>query len=273
MDDSNTHVAMSMAMHKGDAPIVMGQLGQSLDGRIATVIGESKYINGAYALDHLHELRASVDAVVVGVGTIVADDPLLTVRRVSGRSPARVVLDPSGRADPDAHCFQDDGARRVVVRRTGVAAPLAPGVEVVALEAEAAFAPAGILAALRASGFARILVEGGARTLSAFLEAGCIDVVHIFVSPVILGSGRNGFELPPVERIAEAMRPAATRVHVFPDGDVLFECHLSQSHAERGKPWHTGISKSRRLGSTRRRLDGSTGSSRSWFFSSSRPGS
>lgn len=232
MDDINTNVAMKVAMHKSDAPIVMGQLGQSLDGRIATVSGESKYINGTHALDHLHGLRASVDAVVVGVGTVVADDPLLTVRRVAGASPARVVLDPSGRADPQARCFRDDGARRVVVRRPGVDAPIAAGVEVLSLDGDAGFAPGAVLAALRALGFGRILVEGGARTLSAFIQADCVDVVHVFVSPVILGSGRHGLDLEPVERIAEALRPASTRVAVFPDGDVLFECHLHRPQGE-----------------------------------------
>ncbi len=219
-------------MHKSDAPIVMGQLGQSLDGRIATVGGESKYINGSHALDHLHGLRADVDAVVVGVGTVVADDPLLTVRRVDGPSPARVVLDPTGRADPGARCFREDGVRRVVVRRVGVNTPLAPGVETVALDGSRAFAPADVLAALRGAGFRRILVEGGARTLSAFVEAGAIDVVHVFVSPVILGSGRPGLELAPIESLKAALRPAQTRVQVFPDGDVLFECHLRAAPAE-----------------------------------------
>ena len=79
-----------------DRPFVVAQLGQSLDGRIATVSGDSRGINGSDALDHLHALRASVDAVVVGVGTVIADDPQLTVRRVSGRHPARVVIDPAG---------------------------------------------------------------------------------------------------------------------------------------------------------------------------------
>jgi len=80
-----------------DQPFVVAQLGQSLDGRIATVTGESRWINGDSTLEHLHRLRAHVDAVVVGVGTAEADDPLLTVRRVDGPSPARVVLDLGGR--------------------------------------------------------------------------------------------------------------------------------------------------------------------------------
>lgn len=217
----------------GAAPLVIAQLGQSLDGRIATVSGESKYINGPHALDHLHALRAAVDAVVVGVGTVVADDPLLTVRRVEGKSPARVVIDPSGRADPRAKCFQADGARRVVLRRPGATGRLAPGVEVAELEGEGAFAPAAILQVLGRLGFRRVLVEGGARTLSAFIAAGCVHSLHVFVSPVILGSGRPGLELPGRETLAAALRPPAV-VRVFPDGDVLFECDLQQCDLQHG---------------------------------------
>ena len=79
-----------------DDIMAIGQLGQSLDGRVATPTGHSHYINGPAGLNHLHRLRALVDAVVVGIGTAVADDPQLTVRRVSGPQPVRVVIDPKG---------------------------------------------------------------------------------------------------------------------------------------------------------------------------------
>jgi diaminohydroxyphosphoribosylaminopyrimidine deaminase/5-amino-6-(5-phosphoribosylamino)uracil reductase len=81
-------------------PFVVAQLGQSLDGRIATLAGESQWINRDGALDHVHRLRAAVDAVVVGVGTVIADNPRLNVRRVAGRNPARVVIDPSATIPP-----------------------------------------------------------------------------------------------------------------------------------------------------------------------------
>ena len=92
-----------------DHLVVVGQIGQSIDGRIATVTGHSKYINGPAGLAHLHRLRALVDAVLIGIGTAVADDPLLTVRRCAGPSPARIVLDPRGRLPPDAKVLTADG--------------------------------------------------------------------------------------------------------------------------------------------------------------------
>jgi diaminohydroxyphosphoribosylaminopyrimidine deaminase / 5-amino-6-(5-phosphoribosylamino)uracil reductase len=77
-----------------DRPFIVAQLGQSLDGRIATISGDSRWINGPAALDHLHRLRSHVDAVVVGIGTIIADDPQLTVRCVSGPQPVGIIIDP-----------------------------------------------------------------------------------------------------------------------------------------------------------------------------------
>src|SRR5471032_3238267 len=107
-----------------DGLVVVGQIGQSLDGRIATESGHSKYINGPAGLNHLHRLRALVDAVVVGVGTALADDPQLTVRRVAGPSPARVVLDPRGRLPAGARLLAQDGSRRLVMTAAGVRSPL-----------------------------------------------------------------------------------------------------------------------------------------------------
>ncbi|CAA9357234.1 MAG: Possibly 2,5-diamino-6-ribosylamino-pyrimidinone 5-phosphate reductase, fungal [uncultured Microvirga sp.] len=207
-----------------DRPVVIAQLGQSLDGRIATVSGDSKYINGPSALDHLHRLRARVDAVVVGVGTLLADDPLLTVRRVEGRSPARVVIDPTGRAPADARFFADDGAGRLVV--CGDTAAVPKPAEAIRLPATGrSLCPRAIVAALAARGFRRILIEGGARTISAFIDAGCVDRLHILLAPLILGSGKPGLDLRPITTLGEALRPA-TRTYPLEDGDVLFDCDL-----------------------------------------------
>jgi diaminohydroxyphosphoribosylaminopyrimidine deaminase/5-amino-6-(5-phosphoribosylamino)uracil reductase len=209
-----------------DDLVVVGQLGQSLDGRIATETGHSKYINGPGGLVHLHRLRTLVDAVVIGVGSVIADDPQLTVRRVAGPHPARIVIDPKGRLCADARVFAEDGVQRIVFTAQGTRCASSCGVEVVALPVvEGQLAPAAILAELASRGMRRILVEGGANTISRFITAGCLDRLHVMVAPIILGAGGPGLMLPPLERADQAPR-MPIRVHRI-DDDVLFDCDLS----------------------------------------------
>ena len=213
-------------------PFVVAQLGQSLDGRIATVDGCSHYINGAAALDHLHRLRACVDAVVVGIGTVVADDPRLTVRRCRGASPARVVIDPRGRLPATARCLGDDAAVFVV---RGLDAPAAPAGETVRVphDADGRLDPPAIVAALAARGLRRLLIEGGATTISHFLATGAVDRLHVAVAPLIIGSGVPGLALPPVPALEAALRPP-TAVHLLADGNVLFDCDIAAVRRKEG---------------------------------------
>lgn len=206
-------------------PFVVAQLGQSLDGRIATLNGHSKYINRWAALDHLHRLRAEVDAVVVGVGTVVADDPLLTVRRVPGRSPVRVVIDAGGRLPHGARCLDDDGVRRIVLRAEPRPTPAGVEEMLVGRAEGGGLCPLSMVEALHAAGCRRILVEGGARTISLFLQHRAVDRLHVLVAPMIIGSGVPGIELPPISLVDDALRPT-THVHPLADGDVLFDCDL-----------------------------------------------
>lgn len=213
--------------------VTIGQIGQSLDGRIATPTGHSHYINGPAGLAHLHRLRALVDAVVVGVGTAIADDPQLTVRRVAGPNPARVVLDPNGRLPAKARLLASDGVRRIVVTASDTAAPVPGGVERIALARTGGqLAPGTILSALAELGLRRVLIEGGADTVARFLAAGCLDRLHVVVAPVILGSGRQGINLPPIERADEALR-VPVHTHRL-DGEVLFDCDLSSQRLSDG---------------------------------------
>ena len=209
-----------------DDLMVVAQLGQSIDGRIATASGHSKYINNAAGLDHLHRLRALVDAVVIGVGTALNDDPQLTVRRVAGPNPARVVIDPRGRLSGSARLLRPDGARRLLIVGNGAVPALGDGIEIIRLALTAGVAaPAAILNELRAKGFRRILVEGGTRTVSGFLASGCLDRMHVMVAPVILGDGLPSLALPPIERADDALRPPVSP-HLL-DGEVLFDIDLS----------------------------------------------
>lgn len=214
-------------------PFVIAQLGQSLDGRIATTTGESQYINGSSALDHLHTLRAHVDAVVVGIRTVLADDPHLTVRRVPGRSPACIVVDPNGRLPANARCLNGGARANLVVRSTVRAVPSGVDQVVVAADDGGRIAPSKIIEALFARGLRRVLIEGGADTVSRFIDGDCIDRLHVLVAPVIIGSGKPCLDLTPIGALDKALRPPAD-VYVLDDGNVLFDCDLRSGRGAKG---------------------------------------
>ena len=209
------------------ADLVIGQLGQSLDGRIATTSGHSHYVTSREDIRRLHRLRALVDAVVVGAGTIAADDPRLTVREVEGDNPVRVVLDPDDRLDPGHRVFADGAARTVVVRGAGPepgGASVEGSVLLLPVSGPGGFDLGAVLEALRAQGLRRVLVEGGGITVSRFLQAGLLDRLHVTVAPLLIGSGRAAFTLPPIETLAQALRPHCRHFHL--GEDVLFDLDL-----------------------------------------------
>lgn len=211
-------------------PFIVAQLGQSLDGRIATLTGDSRSIGASPSLDHLHAIRAHVDAVLVGIGTVIADDPRLNVRRCPGRNPARLVIDAKGRLSGAAKCLSGaDGARRIVFRAPGVAGePLPAGVEVVALQpsTNGRFFLPDLAWRLRELGFSRVLIEGGAQIISQAIDAGIVDRLHLMVSSVLIGSGQAGLDLAPIRSMREARRPP-TEITLLGAGEVLFDCDLA----------------------------------------------
>ena len=217
-----------MAAIHADQPFMIGQLGQSLDGRIATETGHSHYINGPDALAHLHRLRALVDAVVVGSNTVIADDPELTVRRVSGANPVRVVLDPSARTPLDARWRQDSDEQRLLIHREDVNAPdCGQHCERLALPTD----PTGqipvpaIIEALAARGYKRLLIEGGSTTVSHWLQSQQLNRLHLMIGTQIIGSGSVGLNLnPPIATMDQALRPTRTRYFPQADGDLLIDC-------------------------------------------------
>lgn len=208
-----------------DTMVVVGQIGQTLDGRIATVSGQSKYVNGSAGLIHLHQLRALVDAVIIGIGTALADDPQLTVRLVNGKSPARAVIDPKGRLPHKSLIWQEDGIQKIWIVADGVVVKPPPQVELLSLPAiEGRIDPAHVLQGLYARGLQRILVEGGAETISRFIMAKCLDRLHLIVAPIVMGSGRPSFNLPPIEHMDQAVR-LDVQTHLI-GSDVVFDCDL-----------------------------------------------
>jgi riboflavin-specific deaminase-like protein len=210
-------------------PWLLAQLGQSLDGCIATRGGDSSFVTGEQSLDHLHRLRALCDAVLVGAGTVAADDPQLTTRRVAGKHPARWVLDPAARLDGRARVFHDGQAptwwvcdeHSAAQARSRLAAAGGGAAQVLALAglADPRAGPARLLQALQDAGQRCVLVEGGGVTVSRLLAAGCLDRLHLVVAPVLIGAGRPGLQLTPQHpRMRDCPRPPA---RVFSLGDDL----------------------------------------------------
>ncbi len=209
-------------------PMTVGHLGQSLDGFIATHSGESQYVTGEENILHLHRMRALCDAVIVGAGTVAADDPQLTTRHVSGPSPVRVVLDPTRRLAEHYKVFNDDSAVTLYVcarslvrqgetqfgRATLVAVGEGPdGVDITE-----------VVRLLRGRGCDRIFVEGGGVTVSMFLEANLLDRLQIAIAPLLIGDGRPSIRLPARTTLSDCHRP---RYRVFRMGaDVLFDCEI-----------------------------------------------
>ena len=208
-------------------PFVVAHLGQSLDGRIATVDGSSQWVTGPEDVAHNHRMRALFDAVVVGAGTIHYDDPQLTVRLVPGPNPTRVVLDPRRRLRADHGVFTDGAAPTLVVcgepaSRRGVRLGQA---EVIGVPSQdGALCCAAVLDALAARGLRRIFIEGGGITVSRFLAAGCLHRLQITIAPLIIGSGRPSISLPEIGRLSDGLRPTVRKFDL--GRDVLFECRF-----------------------------------------------
>jgi riboflavin-specific deaminase-like protein len=210
---------------------VIGQLGQSLDGRIATETGASHYVTGPEDIRRLHRLRALVDAVIVGGGTVSADDPRLTVREVEGDNPVRVIIDPEARLDPQRRVFLDGEARTVLVRRapTELTRARSFGDEIaVPSLGDGLLDLSELVRALADQGLRRILVEGGGITVSRFLAARLLDRLHVAVAPMIIGSGRPSITLDPIRSLSEALRPPVR--HFRLGDDVLFDFDLSRGY-------------------------------------------
>lgn len=185
----------------------------TLDGKIATRTGDSKWISSEESRAKVHELRGGVDAVIVGRGTVVADDPLLTARPPGPRVAARVVLSASGALPEQCHLRATARDIPVIVftaagNESKLAGWAADGADVVALPAsDTALSPDAVLADLGRRRMTNVLVEGGAGVLGSFLDSQAADEFHVFVAPKLVGgpapSPVAGAGVP---RIADALR-------------------------------------------------------------------
>jgi len=205
-------------------PYVVVKYAQTLDGRIATRTGDSKWISGEEERRISHALRATSDAVLVGIGTVLTDDPQLTVRLVPGASPLRVILDSTLRIPKRARLLNDDASTMVIstsdARASSRNALHARGVAVHSVSPH----PAGVDAAeamrlLRALGVRSVLVEGGARVLTSFLKAGLADRLIVGIAPTILGAGTEAVGDLDIVSVANGLR--ITNQSIYRAGDDL----------------------------------------------------
>ena len=192
-------------------PLILGRIAQTLDGRIATASGESFWISGPEDILHTHRLRALFDAVVVGAGTVRADDPLLTTRHCPGPSPVRVVLDTDRRLGDAYRLFA--AAPRTILVCADDAPPKAPprAAEIMPVpRVPGGLDLAAIIAGLKTLGLSRIFIEGGGVTVSRFLAAGLLDRLHVTIAPLLLGTGIPAFTLPGVSHPDQGLRVSWT---------------------------------------------------------------
>ncbi len=206
------------------------KLATSLDGRIATASGESRWITGPEARAAAHRLRAAHDAVLVGVETALADDPELTVRLegYSGPQPARVVLDSRQRLPITAKLVQSAGLVPTYVVTTTAPDPalVDAGVRVLQVEAVGDGRPElhAVLEILGGHGLGAIMVEGGGQVAGSFLRCGLVHRLEWFRAPMILGGeGRPGIGALALTALADA--PRFRRVDAKPVGDDLWESY------------------------------------------------
>jgi len=217
---------------------------QSMDGRIATATGDSQWISGAETLRLAHELRARHDAIMVGVGTVIADDPQLTCRIDGGRNPHRVILDTTLKTPTSSHVAADaraipttvfhqrpnpgDPAEPDLAERAARLAALGVALRPVA-RARDGLDLRAVLAELRAMGFESLLVEGGSRLLTSLYAARAVDRVILVGAPVVIGAGTEAVRDLGLRRLADAWRGTTVGVRQAGD-DVVWE--ISFEHDE-----------------------------------------
>ncbi|MDB6060269.1 MAG: hypothetical protein JWM78_372 [Verrucomicrobiaceae bacterium] len=209
--------------------IAVGHLAQSLDGRIATTSGVSRWLSGDADLIHTHRMRAIADAVLVGANTVLHDDPQLTVRRCVGANPWRVVIDPERRLDGSQRVFHDEDTPTLLLAASDRAdvGETVGRAEVIPIARNAAgLDPHEIRRVLAQRGLNWLFVEGGGVTVSRFLAAGALDRLQITIAPVILGSGRPSVLLPEIADLTASLRPRTRRFDL--GDDILIECDFSR---------------------------------------------
>lgn len=192
----------------------IGQIGQSLDGKIALLNGNSHYINDKNSISYLHSLRSICDAVVVGVNTIRKDDPLLTTRAIKGPNPQRIIIDPSLKLTNKYQVFKD-GMPNIIFTHSKLNKKF-NNTQIYKLP-ERNFTNL-IYQNINRLGYKLVLVEGGSKTISKFLENKLLNIMQFIIAPTIIGSGINSINIEPITNLKNVIR---TKNNIFKFGKEI----------------------------------------------------
>lgn len=215
-------------------PFVTVKFAQSLDGRIATATADSKWITGEEARRFAHQLRSEHDSILVGIGTVLADDPELTVRLIEGRDPLRVVVDTNLRTPLTARVLANGAATGTLIvcaesaDRARMEAVEELGGEVLRLSVnndKPGIDIARLLEALGRRGIESVLVEGGQRIITSILAARAADRVIAIVAPKIIGKGIESIGDLGITHISDALTFASVSTLKL-GGDIVFDARL-----------------------------------------------
>jgi diaminohydroxyphosphoribosylaminopyrimidine deaminase / 5-amino-6-(5-phosphoribosylamino)uracil reductase len=232
-----TYARLNIVITRSDRssrPFVTVKFAQSLDGRIATSTGDSHWISGPSSLRFAHKLRREHDAVLVGIGTVLIDDPKLTVRLLKGRDPLRIVIDSELRIPLDARVLANGAAKGTLVATTTssdanrVRAIQNAGAEVLRLP-KAGKGPginiARLLDRLRRRGIQSVLVEGGQAIITSLLKARAVDRLVVIIAPKIIGQGLEAIGELGITKLERALTFSSVKFRRL-GNDIIFDARL-----------------------------------------------
>ena len=182
--------------------LVIAQIGQSIDGRIALNNGNSHYINNPKSIIYLHCLRSISDAIIVGSNTIKKDDPLLTTRKIKGTNPKRIIIDGSLSLNNKYKIF-NDGNENIIFTKSNKNIRLNNST-IIRLK-EKNFTK-NLITQIKKLNYKNILVEGGSKTISELINNKYIDILQFMIAPILIGSGINSLNLKEISNLNKAIR-------------------------------------------------------------------
>ena len=183
--------------------LVIAQIGQSIDGRIALNNGNSHYINNPKSIIYLHCLRSISDAIIVGSNTIKKDNPLLTTRKIKGTNPKRIIIDGSLSLNNKYKIF-NDGNENIIFTKSNKNIRLNNST-IIRLK-EKNFTK-NLITQIKKLKYKNILVEGGSKTISELINNQYIDILQFMIAPILIGSGINSLNLKEISNLNKAIRP------------------------------------------------------------------